>query len=200
MTVRSRSPRGAAVFDLDNTHVPGSSLFHFGVAVARQRRIPLQHVVRFAATEASYVWRRTEPQCIAPSVAERTLGLDAGMRQTELLGLVLRGPAKEHRVAEVVAEHGLDPQASGAFIDSVNDLPLLRMVGNPVATNPDPELTAIARRNGWPVLGGHSGGHQWSCRFGRSTCSRSDSFRGRGAPGRAGPAAPRRPGADRGTR
>jgi len=36
----------------------------------------------------------------------------------------------------------------------VNDVPLLALVGNPVATNADPELTAIARTNGWREMRG----------------------------------------------
>jgi HAD superfamily hydrolase (TIGR01490 family) len=38
------------------------------------------------------------------------------------------------------------------YSDSHNDLPLLRLVDNPVAVDPDPNLEAIARENGWPVM------------------------------------------------
>ncbi|RPH62771.1 MAG: HAD family hydrolase [Burkholderiales bacterium] len=38
------------------------------------------------------------------------------------------------------------------YSDSVNDLPLLERVTDPVATNPDPRLTALATERGWPVI------------------------------------------------
>ena len=36
--------------------------------------------------------------------------------------------------------------------DSVNDLALLEKATDPVATNPSPELEAIARARGWRIL------------------------------------------------
>ncbi len=38
------------------------------------------------------------------------------------------------------------------YSDSRNDLPLLEMVDNPVAVDPDPTLTQIAQQRGWPIL------------------------------------------------
>ena len=38
------------------------------------------------------------------------------------------------------------------YSDSKNDLPLLRLVSEPVAVNPDAELLLEAREKGWPVL------------------------------------------------
>ena len=41
---------------------------------------------------------------------------------------------------------------STAYSDSINDLPLLQAVNQPVAVSPDARLSAIARGAGWPVL------------------------------------------------
>lgn len=38
------------------------------------------------------------------------------------------------------------------YSDSVNDIPLLERVTDPVATNPDPRLAALAGERGWPVI------------------------------------------------
>jgi HAD superfamily hydrolase (TIGR01490 family) len=38
------------------------------------------------------------------------------------------------------------------YSDSMNDLPLLEKVKEPVATNPDPRLQAIARERSWKIL------------------------------------------------
>jgi len=39
-----------------------------------------------------------------------------------------------------------------AYCDSLNDVPLLSQVTNPVAVNADPVLSAYARHMGWPAL------------------------------------------------
>ncbi|WP_122573383.1 HAD family hydrolase [Pseudomonas viridiflava] len=47
-----------------------------------------------------------------------------------------------------------DEMLEGAFFysDSRNDLPLLKLVDNPITVNPDPTLRAYAQEHGWPVL------------------------------------------------
>ena len=45
-----------------------------------------------------------------------------------------------------------DFDRSWFYSDSINDLPLLEIVTDPVAANPDPVLAAIAAERGWPVL------------------------------------------------
>ena len=62
---------------------------------------------------------------------------------------------KVRRVHEWLAERG-DSFAAFArvsvYSDSVNDLPLLELATEPVATNPTPALEAIARERGWRIL------------------------------------------------
>ena len=38
------------------------------------------------------------------------------------------------------------------YSDSQNDLPLLRIVSNPVAANPDQVLEKEASKNKWPII------------------------------------------------
>ena len=45
-----------------------------------------------------------------------------------------------------------DFEASVFYSDSLNDLPLLERVSEPVATNPSTALEAIARERGWRIL------------------------------------------------
>ncbi|WP_122413684.1 HAD family hydrolase [Pseudomonas viridiflava] len=49
---------------------------------------------------------------------------------------------------------GQDEMLEGAFFysDSRNDLPMLKLVDNPITVNPDPTLRAYAQEHGWPVL------------------------------------------------
>ena len=46
----------------------------------------------------------------------------------------------------------IDSPSSFAYADSIFDAPLLRLVGNPVATYPDKELRRLAEHNGWRIL------------------------------------------------
>lgn len=43
-------------------------------------------------------------------------------------------------------------EESWFYSDSLNDLPLLARVSNPVAVDPDPTLKAHAEEHGWPVI------------------------------------------------
>jgi HAD superfamily hydrolase (TIGR01490 family) len=67
-------------------------------------------------------------------------------------GPFMYGKGKVRAMREFAAEHDLDLEESFAYSDSLSDLPMLRAVGNAVAVNPDPELAAVAREEGWRVL------------------------------------------------
>ncbi len=45
------------------------------------------------------------------------------------------------------------------YSDSHNDLPLLELVGNPVAVDPDPTLAQVAKERAWPILSLHGPCH-----------------------------------------
>ena len=62
------------------------------------------------------------------------------------------GELKIAPMRRFAAEHDLDLDASWAYSDSVSDLPMLELVGNPVAVNPDAELARIARERGWRTM------------------------------------------------
>jgi len=62
------------------------------------------------------------------------------------------GPGKVERVREVAARHGYDLRLSYAYSDSSSDLPLLEIVGHPVAVNPDRNLARVARDRNWPTV------------------------------------------------
>ena len=59
---------------------------------------------------------------------------------------------KAEAIRELAAREGIDIAASWAYSDSESDLPMLRLVGNPVAVNPDAQLGRVARAEGWEVL------------------------------------------------
>ena len=68
---------------------------------------------------------------------------------------VNRETRERHGVRDVVAERGLDEsvlKAATFYSDSINDLPLLSVVGTPVVVDPDDRLHAAALRHRWRVL------------------------------------------------
>jgi HAD superfamily hydrolase (TIGR01490 family) len=67
-------------------------------------------------------------------------------------GLFIYGADKARAVMRLADGEGIDLSESYAYSDSASDLPMLRAVGHPVAVNPDKELLAEARENGWQVL------------------------------------------------
>ena len=55
-------------------------------------------------------------------------------------------------IRELAEREDIDLAASWGYSDSESDLPMLRLVGHPVAVNPDPELARVAREEGWDIL------------------------------------------------
>jgi len=82
------------------------------------------------------------------TVAETVDGIYTG----ELSEPFCYGPEKAHAIARVAAREGYDLALCYAYSDSVSDLPMLELVGHPVAVNPDNGLEAVARARGWPIV------------------------------------------------
>ena len=61
------------------------------------------------------------------------------------------GPHKAEAMRDVAGREGIDMAASWAYSDSATDLPMLEVVGHPVAVNPDRDLLRVARERDWDV-------------------------------------------------
>jgi HAD superfamily hydrolase (TIGR01490 family) len=59
---------------------------------------------------------------------------------------------KAEAIRQLAEREGIDLAESYAYSDSESDLPMLRVVGHPVAVNPDPALQRIARAEGWRIM------------------------------------------------
>jgi HAD superfamily hydrolase (TIGR01490 family) len=68
-----------------------------------------------------------------------------------LSGTILQGAAKAGAVRAHAVRAGIDLSASVAYSDSINDLPLLELVGSAEVVNPDRQLRRVAERRGWRV-------------------------------------------------
>ncbi len=61
------------------------------------------------------------------------------------------GTGKAEAMMELAEADGIDLDESYAYSDSLTDLPMLEIVGHPVAVNPDSELASVAEERGWEV-------------------------------------------------
>ncbi|MDP2772374.1 MAG: HAD-IB family hydrolase [Nocardioides sp.] len=107
------------------------------------------------------VWLVTAAPIEIATIIARRLGLTGAMGTVsehvdgvytgQLVGDLLHGPAKAEAIKALAAREGLDLAACSAYSDSYNDLPMLSLVGDPIAINPDARLRAHARAEGWQV-------------------------------------------------
>jgi len=111
--------------------------------------------------EGQRVWLVTAAPIEIAQIIARRLGLTGAMGTVSehldgiytgrLVGDMLHGPAKSEAILALAAREGLDLARCSAYSDSVNDLPMLGLVGDPCAINPDAKLRAHARAHGWRI-------------------------------------------------
>lgn len=111
--------------------------------------------------EGQRVWLVTAAPIEIASIIARRLGLTGAMGTVaehvdgvytgQLVGDLLHGPAKAEAIKALAVREGLDLSRCSAYSDSSNDLPMLSMVGDPCAINPDSRLRAHARAHGWRI-------------------------------------------------
>jgi HAD superfamily hydrolase (TIGR01490 family) len=77
--------------------------------------------------------------------------VDDGHYTGRLVGHLMHGPQKAVAISELAKAEGLDLVECSAYSDSVNDTPMLTLVGHAVAVNPDAALRREARTRGWEI-------------------------------------------------
>lgn len=70
----------------------------------------------------------------------------------EISGIPCFQDGKVERLKLWLQQQGVTYRERWFYSDSHNDLPLLRQVEHPVAVDPDPQLAAAARAQGWPIV------------------------------------------------
>ena len=86
-------------------------------------------------------------RCIA-----NRLEIHEGRATGKLLRPIVAGPTKARLIADDAKAHGHALEACFAYSDSYSDVPMLSIVGNPAAVNPDRRLALLARAYHWPIL------------------------------------------------
>jgi len=80
---------------------------------------------------------------------------DNGRYLGQMVDVPPTGESRASALFDYAAKHDLDLAEAVAYADSSNDLPMLEVVGFPVAVNPETRLASIARKRGWLI-------EQWS--------------------------------------
>jgi HAD superfamily hydrolase (TIGR01490 family) len=100
----------------------------------------------------------TKPIATAYGI-DHLIGTDPEFINGQFTGNVFGEPSfqagKVNRLNAWLAERGqtmADYNVSYFYSDSHNDLPLMKLVTNPVAVDADPTLTAYAKEHGWPQI------------------------------------------------
>jgi HAD superfamily hydrolase (TIGR01490 family) len=100
----------------------------------------------------------TKPIATAYGI-EHLIGTDPEMIDGQFTGNVSGEPSfqqgKVTRLNAWLTERGQkleDFTVSYFYSDSHNDLPLMKLVTNPVAVDADPQLSEHAKNNGWPLI------------------------------------------------
>jgi len=134
--LRPRLP--AAAYELVRQHRDSGDLLVLSTAASRFLSEPSAAAFGFSHLVATEMRRRDD-------------GRFAGENQ----GTLNMREGKVTRLLAWLHDQGLEPDALADAVfysDSINDLPLLRSVGRPVAVDPDARLRAHAQAAHWPIL------------------------------------------------
>lgn len=122
-----------------------------GTARVREHQC-LGHVVALVSASTQYVVRPMAEHLGIPGqyVCTHLESVD-GRFTGKVVEPVCYGEGKVVWAERFAAEQGVHLSASYFYTDSISDLPLLDRVAHPVAVNPDPRLSRLARKRGWPI-------------------------------------------------
>jgi HAD superfamily hydrolase (TIGR01490 family) len=143
----------SAVTDWEDSLQPDSLPFHAGGIERLEWHAAQQHQV-FLLTGTLEPLARVVARRLPGRVAVCATELEVcGGRWTgRLAGEHLSGARKAHAVSRLVREYGLELESSYAYGDQLADLPMLEVVGNPMAVNPSAGLRRVAEQRGWQIL------------------------------------------------
>ncbi|MDA8071977.1 MAG: HAD-IB family hydrolase [Actinomycetota bacterium] len=109
-----------------------------------------RRVYLISASPAEIVEPLAEYLGVDGAMASEAL-VDADNRYTGGMAFYCYGPYKAQAIRDLARGSQIDLARSYAYSDSYTDLPMLEVVGHPVAVNPDRVLARFARERGWPI-------------------------------------------------
>jgi HAD superfamily hydrolase (TIGR01490 family) len=109
------------------------------------------HLVAIVSGATKFVVRPLAQRLGIEHMLYTRLEVEDGVFTGRVIEPICFEEGKIYWLQQFIEEHGIDLAKSWFYTDSITDLPLLDLVGHPVATNPDPLLYRTAVRRRWPV-------------------------------------------------
>ena len=124
------------------------------LALLKQHRMEGDRLVIVTATNEFVTRPIAQALGVGELIAVELARTAEGWFNGEILGVPSMREGKVQRLQQWLQAQGLawEDVDTTFYSDSTNDLPLLKRVNHPVATNPDAKLRATAMANGWPIL------------------------------------------------
>lgn len=125
------------------------AIYHEARELIKFHQAAGHEVVIISASEATLVRLIAEELGVEHVVATELETVDG--RFTGGIVHYLKGHAKADAVAKIGQTENINLAESFAYSDSATDIPMLELVGNPVAVNPDRAMKKAALENGWDI-------------------------------------------------
>jgi HAD superfamily hydrolase (TIGR01490 family) len=109
------------------------------------------HVVAIVSGATKFVVRPLARRLGIEHMLYTRLEVENGSFTGRVIEPICFEEGKIYWLQQFIEEHGIDLAKSWFYTDSITDLPLLDLVGHPVAVNPDPLLYRTAVRRRWAV-------------------------------------------------
>ena len=127
------------------------SVLPFALQEIEEHRAAGRKLVMATTTPADLIAPLAEALSFDDVVATR-YGHSSGQYDGSIDGEFVWGKGKARAVRQWAQDHQVDLDESYAYSDSYYDVPLLSIVANPRAVNPDPRMFAQATIRRWPVM------------------------------------------------
>ncbi|WP_327115837.1 HAD-IB family hydrolase [Nocardia sp. NBC_01730] len=110
------------------------------------------HTLVIATAAVRFQIRSTARELGIDRVLCTETAVSDGMLTGAVDGELLAGQRKADAVRRFATANGIELAHSYGYSNGESDIPLLSLVGNSIAVNPDRRLSAVAGRRGWRVL------------------------------------------------
>jgi len=116
-----------------------------------EQHVAASHVVAIVSGATAFVVRPIAARLGIEHILYTRLEVENGLFTGRVIEPICFEEGKIYWLQQFIEEHDIDLAKSYFYSDSITDLPLLDLVGHPVATNPDPLLYRTAVKRRWPV-------------------------------------------------
>ena len=131
-------------------HIVDPLVYDEAVSLMEEHRLAGRDVIIVSASGAEVVEPIGE-MLGADGVVATQMEIEDG-KYTGAINYYAYAENKATAIKELAERNGYDLERSFAYSDSITDVHMLEIVGNPYAVNPDRELRRQAVSRGWPIL------------------------------------------------